>query len=303
MAATAAGAGPPTTTAINFRALGSRLHSSFNDPYRRRSPLLLILDLHGVLVQRLGHKDDKALKKRTAQQRPPWTRFNKHDIWLRPYLHQFLSIGTARHHLSIWSAAQPQNVRQSINLISNQIDLPLSNRLAFIYDRKLCRPDPTSGKYQVVKYLPDLWERDQRFNQTNTLIVDDTFSKIRFQCNSAIVIPEYSVNNYPETYNNDDSLLWMLLYLEYLIEVSGIEQYHQYPPHVYGIANIRHMVPSFENFWSLGFQQACEISTHEQRQQYDSLAYVFFPQQLIDEATRYEQQHMNQRVVEVVGKN
>lgn len=300
---------------INFHALGSRIHSNFNDA-NRRSPLLLILDLHGVLIQRIGKKHPE-MGRLTHNRRPPYMRHNHHDIWLRPYLRKFLTIASARHNIAIWSAAQLQTINPLMQEMSDltQLEPPFRQRCAYIFDRRRCRPDTDrrNGCYSVVKYLPDVWSTPPfqygvpspsssqpsiakhirpaiQFNERNTIIIDDTFAKVRYHPDSALVLPEYNVYNYNFTYDNDDTLLWILLYLEYLIDASGLESYNQNGEKCAsqpdqnlspGIAALRPALYSFENFWTLGFHHAFNSSTPYQRDTYKSLAYVFFPSELI----------------------
>lgn len=304
-----------TRPMINFHALGARLHTSFEQSHRR-SPLLLILDLHGVLVQRIENHKEPELLRQTRSRRPCHMRHNRHEIWLRPYLRKFLMIISARHNVAIWSAAQPMTINPLLDEMSRITDLKPSfrERCTYILDRSKCRPDQDkrNGRFSVVKYLPDLWSLPPPrtsstssestaqmpsegpagldFTERNTIIVDDTFSKVRFQPNSALVLPEYNIHNYHYTYDNDDTLLWILLYLEYLIEATGLESYddkgekrpddglNSSP----GIAPMRPMLLSFENFWTEGFNLAFNFSSPYQREKLQSLAYVFFPNSLVD---------------------
>lgn len=304
-----------SSSVINFHALGARLHSSFKHVHRR-SPLLLILDLHGVLVQRIAQKEREMLVL-TRRRRPRDMRHNKHDIWLRPFLRQFLTIISARHNVAIWSAAQPRTVIPLLDEFSQITELqpPFKKRCTAILDRSKCRPDydKRNGSFSVIKYLPDLWNEPLdpssspahetssansnlpsagQFNERNTIIIDDTFSKVRHHPNSAIVLPEYNVFNYHFTYDNDDTLLWLLLYLEYLIEGAGLESYDQHgqkdpnQPDIIscsGIDATRPTLYSFENFWTMGFHEAFEKSSPYQRESYKSLAYVYFPNELIED--------------------
>lgn len=259
-------------TPINFHALGARFRSTGDGPIARSS-LLLILDLHGVLVQRV-RLSEKRIMTASKRQRKPWRRIAKHDIWQRPNLHDFFSLASARHTLAIWSAAHSFSIIPLIEALSDDVGLshpPLKNRLFFVSDRSSCRPDPKSGRFAVVKYLPDFWNQFEQFSDRNTLIVEDTLSKIRFNLLSAVVVPEYNVDNYRHTFNDDDTLLWLLLYVEYLIEASALES------NGVGIAVCRPHLYSFEAFWSIGFREACQIASEDQRRNLKSLAYVFLP--------------------------
>lgn len=255
---------------VNFPQLGARLRSGLNGSLPLSS-LLVILDLHGVLVQRV-RSDDKGTLAASRQQRPHWGKISKHFVWNRPYLREFFTLASARYNIAIWSAAKEQNVMPILEAISTNIDLhpPLTNQFKFIAHREDCRPDPESGKFAVVKLLPDFW-RQSKHTQRDTVIVDDTISKVRFDSWSAVIVPEYNVENYYQTFNTDDTLLWLLLYLEYLVEASGLDSNGP------GIALTRPNLHTFETFWNTGFQEAYYSATEYQRENLKSLAFMYIP--------------------------
>lgn len=165
------------------------------------------------------------------------------------------------------------------------------HRLFYIWDRSLCRPDRNApreeegeegkkkkrGNFKVLKLLPDVWRHHacmNEFGPSNTLIVDDSISKVRFHAANAVVMSEYCVRNYAENYNEDDSLLWLLLYIEYL-------QSHSHS----GIERCRADLVDFEQFVSEG----CQVAQRDETKESDALAsraYVFFPKELVEEGER-----------------
>lgn len=235
-------------------------------------PFLLLLDLHGVLLQRV-QKGNRVDNRRARQHRPPWKFIGKHYVWQRPYLRQFLDIVTTRYTVGLWSAAEERNVLPIISELSSDLQLtpPLMQRLEYLCYRAHCRPDPQSGKYAVVKYLPDIWNFAP-FSDENTLIVDDTLEKVRHYPMSAVVIPEYNPENFPRSFNHDDTLLWLLLYIEYL---SSSADSGNFPSR--NIAQIRHSLLSFDTFCSIGRFQASRHSFSGENDQYSSHALAFFP--------------------------
>lgn len=266
---------------INFQALGERLHqasrgsASFSRGRGRnaRSSVLLLLDLHGVLIERFkkGSAEDRSIRR---EFRAPWMSFKKYNIWQRPHLEQFLDIATRRYAVGIWSAAEERNILPVLTALSDDLNLTpcLMQRLAYLCNRSQCRPDPASGKYAVVKYLPDVWA-SVPYTDANTIIVDDTFAKVRFYPKSAIVIPEYTPTNYPSTFNTDDTLLWLLLYIEHLVVAAG-DDLSTGP----GIAQVRSSCMSFESFCNHGRLQALRFMRPGQEEMGNSSALVFFPQ-------------------------
>lgn len=260
---------------VNFSVLGARLQQGTSAGTRgaggahTQSSLLLLLDFNGVLVHRLN-KNDRVENRLARQHRPPWKSSKHHHLWKRPYLRQFLDIATTKYTVGIWSAAEERTVLPIISDLSRDLQLtpPLMRRLSYLRFRSSCRPDPQSGKYAVVKYLPDVWS-SVPFSESNTLIIDDTFEKVRHYPSSAVVIPEYAASKFPESYNFDDTLLWLLLYVEYLALTaeSGASS----------IAQIRPFLMSFEAFCNLGRLRASNLVPFEQRHRTASLALAFFP--------------------------
>lgn len=268
------------TSPINFYALGARLQPlGLNEI--KRSPLLLILDLHGVLVQRV-QSSNRAEMRESQNYRPHWRRVNNHLVWKRPHLEKFLSIATARHTVAVWSAAERRNVMPVLKALSSDCNMQPSfeDRLAFISDRSICRPDKRSGPYNVIKYLPDVWGKlNFAYSEFDTIIVDDSPTKVRHTNHSAVVLPEYTPRNYGAGFNDEDTLLWLLLYLEYLIIGAGLDTDSLVRPPTFvqsqslkGIASCRESLYSFEAFCSIGVDEACRASDSPR-----GFADVFYP--------------------------
>lgn len=259
---------------INFRRLGELVGTtpSSTSSFRR---LLLLLDLHGVLVDRISSQDKPALNL-ARDHRPVWRRMRYHHVWLRPHAGAFLWHATRRHTVSIWSAAQRRNVAPLVEAISDSVAFnpSLRTRLHAIWDRGACRSDPATGPYAVLKFLPDLWRSRvfEGFSDRDTIIVDDTMSKIRHNSENAVVVPEYNIHVTGGLYNHDDQLLWLLLYLEYITEESNMRQDGP------GIgATLPNLIP-FDRFVEYARKDAFMLADEKQRRDLKSLAYVFLPE-------------------------
>lgn len=50
----------------------------------------------------------------------------------------------------------------------------------------------------------------------NTLIIDDSPTKVVRDPSNAVIVPEYSAENSKVDYSRDETLLWTALYLEHI---------------------------------------------------------------------------------------
>ncbi|KAI0557358.1 small phosphatase [Gracilaria domingensis] len=247
---------------INFEAIAGRLQSS------NRSPLHIVLDVHGVLVHRAqaSHSRSKAAR----DHRNPWRVFPKRQaVWLRPYLRTFLLEIFRRHNVAIWSSAQEKNITPMLEAMSTEFRMSpsLLHRLCFAWHRPQCRPDRQTGKYASIKNLADLWEDREhgaRFTPRNTILVDDSPTKTRLFPPSAINVREYSPESLGRHFNNDDTLLWLILYLEYIAD--RVER-------IGNVVDARVGGLPFEEFCVLGRSYA--MSRRRRRERGKSLAWVF----------------------------
>lgn len=210
------------TAAVNFRELGAGVDAAIRAASLPRTELLVVLDLHGLLCERVSREGAKKRGEREAafaQRRPAITqRYNQ--VWLRPRLRDFLNYLVRRHSIAVWSSAALHNVSSLLDDIGDQCGLRdvLQREIRFVWGRDRCKPDFETGGYATMKLLSDLWghaDCGPRFNCTNTLLLDDSFSKVRNFPESAIVVPAYEALTLQEQYNTDDTLLWLAMYLEY----------------------------------------------------------------------------------------
>lgn len=183
-------------------------------PYRLRSPkkLLILLDLNGTLLVRTGTV-----------------------MTPRPNVSQFLAYCLKHHTIVVWSSARRRNVSKMISQLFTSDQIP---QLAAIWSRE----DSRLGEFfdeniQAYKQLHWLWDNPkvqasasrshhlalpsteqpaQRldvWNQTNTVLVDDSLDKADSEPYNLIQIEEFTgdVGN-----SHDDVLGAILAYIENL---------------------------------------------------------------------------------------
>jgi len=154
-------------------------------------PLLLVIDLNGTLVDR---------KRRTS------------SFVERPNLAPFLEYVLANHTLMIWSSAQPENVRS----VCQRLFSPQQQRQVLAeWGRDTL--DLTRAQYkekvQVYKRLERIWQNDRikeshpdadrggMWDQSNTVLIDDSRLKAAAQPHNLLEIPEFK--NTPEQRGTD----------------------------------------------------------------------------------------------------
>lgn len=197
-AATAVRATPYFTPTFDYlRALGASALSA----HAPRSPLLCILDLNGVLLERLSAKSGKntGLHRAARALRAPNFRIDSRDVWLRPFHAFFLSYISRRHNLAVWSSATPKTV-QGLLWTTPFLDGSGVGRgeLAFVRDRETCIPDTAIGGHATRKPLAKIWEDarlEGRWHAGNSVIFDDSQSKVVADLDNAIICPEYAAQN------------------------------------------------------------------------------------------------------------
>lgn len=156
----------------------SRL-TPFPSPQPR--PLLVIIDLNGTLVHR------------------PSSRSNPTSFQPRPHASRFLHYVINTFTAMIWSSARPANVRSMTDRLIDQADranlLAVWSREAFGFTEK-----DYNDRVQCYKRLSRVWAdpavRDshpmgQVWDQTNTVLIDDSAEKARSEPHNLIEIPEF----------------------------------------------------------------------------------------------------------------
>ncbi|KAK7416449.1 hypothetical protein QQZ08_012000 [Neonectria magnoliae] len=151
-------------------------------PQPRR--ILIIIDLNGTLL----HRPNK---------RRPF-----HFVE-RPHARAFLSYCLETFYVAIWSSARPENVSRMVAqlLTPEQVERCL---LVWARDQFGLSPTDYDSKVQVYKRLTSVWsnprvmsshpaaEHGGRWDQTNTVLVDDSLEKARTEPFNLLQIPEFS---------------------------------------------------------------------------------------------------------------
>ncbi|KAF2672456.1 HAD-like protein, partial [Microthyrium microscopicum] len=171
-------------------------------PTRQR--LLIVMDLNGTLLERTNFKS---------------------NFVPRQNLSSFLAYLLVHHNIMIWSSSKPENVKNMVN----QLFPGTQNQLVGVWSRDHLRLTPAqyNSKVQVYKQLSWIWTdpslskrhpEGEIWNQTNTVLLDDTALKAITEPHNLCQIPEFKRANVDA---EGDVLGQVLAYLVYLSDYDN----------------------------------------------------------------------------------
>nr|QBK90310.1 MAG: ctd-like (NLI interacting factor-like) phosphatase [Pithovirus LCPAC102] len=183
----------------------------------RNSKQLIILDLDGLLFIR---KNKFTAYNQKGESNNPDTNIKseyntfehkKHLYVLRPGYDDFIDYCLSNYDVGIFSSITEKN----ITCIIDNVFWDKKDKLKFILHRKYTKLDPDYGKnkniksFDTVKYISDIisnpiLNEKRIYTMRNTIIVDDTYRKVRFNPRNNICVyqPSERFNFEPEKYIN-----------------------------------------------------------------------------------------------------
>ncbi|KAL4568566.1 hypothetical protein LXL04_024180 [Taraxacum kok-saghyz] len=182
---------------------------------------LLILDVNGLLADIIlpppkDCKSDKIILKRA--------------IFKRPFLDDFLRFCFQRFDVAIWSS----RTRKVLAPVVDYLLGDLKKKLLFIWDSSHCTNSSARClenwyKFIVFKDLKKIWEKSEFYDESNTLLLDDSPYKALLNPKHTGVFP--SSYNY---YNTNDNSLGpngdLRVYLEGVGTTENIQMYVRQNP-------------------------------------------------------------------------
>ncbi|PNP55117.1 hypothetical protein THARTR1_04806 [Trichoderma harzianum] len=173
-----ASGGIPDPTPL-YIAQSLSLPSSLRNPRR----ILVIVDLNGTLLYRPNKR-------------------NPFNFIQRPHAREFLDYCVDTFHVAIWSSARPENVDKMVS----QLLSPQQRAKCLVIwgrDKFGLSPADYSARVQCYKRLSSIWNdpsvaashpaaaQGQRWDQTNTVLVDDSAEKGRSEPYNILQLPEF----------------------------------------------------------------------------------------------------------------
>ncbi|UKZ70083.1 uncharacterized protein TrAtP1_011083 [Trichoderma atroviride] len=153
--------------------------SSLRQPRR----IFVIMDLNGTLLYRPNKR-------------------NPFNFIQRPHAREFLDYCIDTFHVAIWSSARPENVDK---MVAQLLSPAQRAKCVVIWarDQLSLSPADYSARVQVYKRLTAIWNdprvlashpaaaHGQRWDQTNTVLVDDSIEKGRSEPYNILQLPEF----------------------------------------------------------------------------------------------------------------
>ncbi|KAL7949149.1 HAD-like domain-containing protein [Trichoderma barbatum] len=178
VAPSAASGGIPNPTPL-YIAQSLSLTASLPQPRR----ILVIMDLNGTLLYRPNKR-------------------NPFNFIQRPHARQFLDYCVDTFHVAIWSSARPENVDK---MVSQLLSPQQRAKCLLIWGRDKFGLSPAdySARVQCYKRLSTIWNdpkvaashpaaaQGQRWDPTNTVLVDDSAEKGRSEPYNILQLPEF----------------------------------------------------------------------------------------------------------------
>jgi len=126
-------------------------------------------------------------------------RNQSHNFIERPFTPHFMHYVLCNFRVMIWSSARPENVDKMVQKL-----LPGEQRgklvAAWGRDRMGLSKADYSKRVQVYKRLQRVWDDQQvqlaslygrRWDQSNTILIDDSFEKARSEPHNLVPVPEF----------------------------------------------------------------------------------------------------------------
>lgn len=174
---------PPPTASADYKRKAAL------PPERRNTPqkLLVVLDLNGTLLVRPNRRKDP-------------TKFK-----LRPGVTQLLDYLFENHVVMVYTSARPEN---TLPIVTNLIHPKQRELMAGVWarDKLDLSKAQYNSKVQVYKKLHKIWadraiqakaEPGRKWDQSNTILVDDSHLKALAQPHNLLQVPEFE-NNAPK---------------------------------------------------------------------------------------------------------
>lgn len=212
------------------------------------SKKLLVLDLAGVLCDRVFHKN----RANIPDNRTPDAASGSFFVYKRPFCEEFVRFCLERFDVGIWSSARRTNLETALDCVIGE----LKGRLLFVWDQDDCTDSGFSTKENknkpiFFKELKKLWDNESsnlpwrkgQYSSSNTILIDDKPYKALLNPPCTAIFPtEYKPDQL------DDATLGpngeLRLYLDGLARAADVPAYVK--EHPFGQSAITAIHPDWD---------------------------------------------------------
>ena len=203
--------------------------------------LLVILDFNGTLLHRLKKTGSERINSK------PDFGVNGYKCFLRPYANKFLQrlFQMPGVEVGVWTSCQARNAQ----LIHARLFTESQREsLVFLWDRRYCDNAPAGIKSKnVEKNLSKVWgsrivNMDGKWDERNTVLIDDSPSKFKKTPFNGLRIPEFDAtgNSSNGVYSSplvDSALLTTIAWIESLatttVRFDVRQSLKEHPPFIF----------------------------------------------------------------------
>lgn len=171
-------------------------------PFSVKKHQLLVLDLNGTLISRL-----KTIL----------------DFYARPHHEAFFKFIFEHFHVMVWSSARVNSVSYMCKVFGNY-----QSQLIMMWHRSHFDLDQTSfySNAKTYKQLEKIWSLKPEFNATNTIVLDDSPYKLKYQPHNLVHMSTFDHVDSADDYD----LLKVMNYLLILKQQSNVASFMRLYP-------------------------------------------------------------------------
>lgn len=185
-------------------------------PSQQPKKQLLILDLNGTLISRMKCGKTKAKK----------------PFYARPHYQAFLDFIFKHFEVMVWSSARQQNVERMCHIFTEPLKLVWSRSHLQLSQQQF------HSNTDTIKDLDIVWKHFlNEYNATNTIVIDDSPSKLVLQPYNLIHIRTFNYEEIHEGYT-DNELLKVMKYLDTVRLHSNIANHVRSEPFLSHLFNV-----------------------------------------------------------------
>jgi hypothetical protein len=215
---------------------------------------LFIVDLNGTLLHRLTRAHEVIAAKEHPKYRPAEFGVRGNPLYFRPFHYEFLKSLFDYGDVAIWTSARPKNAIpmvlrafkglldiEAIKLLSSTIAEQVHRQkavvdfvgsgtrtLKFLWTQEECDIiDSETSEITFRKDLDKVWMEFPEYNESNTVMVDDSMDKLRDHSENLLCIPEYLVTEASIDFTKDTALYGLSNYIKSMsmAEPNDVREY------------------------------------------------------------------------------